>query len=136
MALKQRKPIWFKAVNSRAFVFGEIIFLVLIIFALGKESVRRYEVNKKINNLKKEIVTLESRQAELKNFMSYLESPAFAEKEARLKLGLEKEGESVIIIPENNFLQNVDAEKEGQVAGVTQDAKSLNILNWWNYFFQ
>ena len=136
MAIKRKKPFWVRTLNSKFFLVGEVIIVILIFVALGKETFHRYEVNKKINSLKNEISTLETKHNELNDFIVYLDSPSFQEREARLKLGLQKEGESVIIIPEEESLQNVASSQEGEVEGANDIREISNPTNWWNYFFQ
>jgi cell division protein FtsB len=83
----------------------------------------------KLQSASQTLFSLELKNKELKDKLSEVKSPEFVEKEARDKLGLARDGETVIIIPED---------KLKQVLGSTQkniEAKLPNWLGWWQLFF-
>jgi cell division protein FtsB len=83
----------------------------------------------KLQSASQALFSLELKNKELKDKLSEVKSPEFVEKEARDKLGLAREGETVIIIPDD---------KLKQVLGSTQknvEAKLPNWLGWWQLFF-
>ncbi len=94
---------------------------------------RRSQVNKDVEGFKKEIADLEKQKNELTNLIGYLDTLSFKEKEARLKLGLQKEGEKTIIIT-NPYIET----KKEDVT--TSESKKMsvydNISKWWKYFFK
>lgn len=129
---KTNKKFSFKTfIPSRLFLIIGVVILVIFSVALGKEVVRKYEVNKEINQLKEEVVNLEKRNAELSDLMQFLNTDRFKEEEARTKLGMAKPGEKVVVIP------NVNAEENNEQID-QQTTKQTNLTNpqkWWNYFF-
>ncbi|MBU2235447.1 septum formation initiator family protein [Patescibacteria group bacterium] len=106
--------------------------LVLFSVSLGKEVVRRYEVNKEIQALEKEVEELENQNTELADLIQYLNTNSFREKEARTKLGMAKEGEKVVVIPNIEVV----AETATEAVGVPDNVEELsNPERWFAYFF-
>lgn len=64
---------------------------------------------------------LEVQNTELKRRLEEVKSPEFAEKEARDKLGLIKEGETLVIIPKD---------KIDQVLGIAKKVEEVKLPNW------
>ena len=108
-------------------IFG-VFILVFISVSLAKEIVRRYEVSKEIKELEQEIVTLESRNAELDELIAFFNTEEFLEKEARTRLNLQKPGEQVMIIPDVQM-----AEEQEEKASL--ELSLSNPAHWWNHFF-
>ncbi|MBU0613531.1 septum formation initiator family protein [Patescibacteria group bacterium] len=117
---------------SRLFLIIGIAVLVLFSVSLGKEVVRRYEVNKEIQALEKEVEELENQNTELADLIQYLNTNSFREKEARTKLGMAKEGEKVVVIPNIEVV----AETATEAVGVPDNVEELsNPERWFAYFF-
>ncbi|MEK7141826.1 MAG: septum formation initiator family protein [Patescibacteria group bacterium] len=72
---------------------------------------------------------VEAEHARLQKELEYAQSPEFIEQEARNRLGLAREGESVVILPK---LQITNSKTQ------TKEEKGENIPNWkrwWRLFF-
>ncbi len=65
--------------------------------------------------------SLEVKNKELKNKLEEVKKPSFVEQQARDKLGLAREGETLVIIPD---------EKLNQVLGVTEKKAEIRLPNW------
>lgn len=130
---KKRINFFQRIIHSRIIVIGGIAVLILILLAIGKEIVRRYEINKEISSLGKQISSLEERNLELSNLIEYFHAASYQEKEARLKLGLQKAEESQVIIPSEEL-----SSPEDQAKGETGSEQIIlsNPQKWWNYFFK
>jgi len=105
------------------------IILILISIPLVKNISKRYAINQEVMDLENEIKDLESKNRDFKSFVSYLESDQFVEEQARLKLGLKKPGEDVVVLKE-------DLNASSSIANALNE--NLNISNpqrWWSYFF-
>jgi len=120
-------------------IIGGVI-LVLLIFSLIKEMMSRRQIDQEISTLKNQIITLESENWEVANFINEWESGDQAEKQARIKLGLKKPNEKVVIITR----QSPEDEKNPLVAGETEIVGHIvktkengtpNPVKWWRYFF-
>ena len=59
----------------------------------------------------------------------YLQTDFFVEKEARLKLGLRKPGEQVVVVP-NEIGKLVKISQKGY-----NNANLTNPQKWWHYFW-
>lgn len=114
------------------------IILVLLLVSFVKEIYRSHQVNSEIDDLKQQVIALESENAEFGEFVEYLKTDIYFEEQARLKLGMKQPGEKVIILtqdgqptPEeelnNKIATAIGAKKDGRVIS--------NREKWWFYFF-
>lgn len=108
--------------------------VALVFFATGflRSFLLDYQVRKETADLQKIQTQLEERKLKLLDKLSEIESDAYAEKEARLRLGMAKPGEEVVIIkdlPKANPAE--EAVKEKRTGAVTV----ANPILWWHYFF-
>lgn len=109
-----------------------LVVLAVIIQPIYKNALERHEVDKEVLDLQKQIASLEAGNNDLKKLKVYLESDQFAEKEARLDLGLKKQGEQVAVI------ENIGEKAVSDDLGVVSDFdknKNSNPVKWWNFFF-
>ncbi|OGY41205.1 MAG: hypothetical protein A2Y82_02065 [Candidatus Buchananbacteria bacterium RBG_13_36_9] len=113
---------------SKFFVVFCLFIFIFIIFSLAKGTIKNYKVNSEIEQLKKEIVQLDKQNQEFGQLINYLNSDTFIEQEAKLKLGLKKEGENLVIIPE----KELNVEKKAAM----QEQNLSNPARWWSYFFK
>ncbi len=72
---------------------------------------------------------LEIEHQRLKDELTYSESPLFIEQEARNRLGLAREGEAVILMPNDKFQMT-----NGKAGDETVE-KLPNWKRWWRLFF-
>ncbi len=106
------------------------VFSIALFFSIGENLVKSYEMKGDITKLEDEVKRLEGRNKDLYSLIDFVNTNSFAEEEARLKLGLAKPGESVIVIPENNAVNNQGKDK------VNLAEEEPNARSWWNYFFK
>jgi cell division protein FtsB len=113
-------------------LFLSLVLLVLlsaVLFPLYKNMSNRRTVDKDIEDLRQEIVSMEAGNYDLKKLLTYLESDQFAETEARLNFGLKKKGEEIVIIKEEESFSDKFL-SEDELGG-----QSSNPLKWMKYFF-
>ncbi len=118
-----------------AFVAVTILFFSVTI-SLLKEVFRGHSVTREVADLQAEISSLESENGGLQSLISYLQSPTYAEEEARMKLGLQKPGEQVLAVPGVNA--NTEQEQPGSsvAANSSSDrAPQSNASKWWAFIF-
>lgn len=125
---KRGKKIY-KAILYNAFVFGSIVILSSVIIAFSKDVMRAKKIDSELAALQGDIVKIERKNVELGELIKYFDSASYAEKKARMELGLKKPDEGVIIIPKTNRDEQIMIAKE------TQNQES-NFRRWWNYFFE
>lgn len=104
---------------------------VFFLIAIGREFFQTQQVHRQLSRLRSEVQSEQTRQKQLQGLLSYLSSPTFQERQARLELGLKGEGERVVIVPDNG--QTVI---NGQtVSSSTAEKSTTNPSRWWAYFF-
>ena len=123
-----------RLLRSKLLLSVELLFLVLIGVALGKELVQKYTIEREINQLKEEYANLEKQKVDLEQLVTYFQTDSFQEEEARTKLGLIKPGENVIILPQQNS-------EDRTASSLTTDesvslSQSSNPQRWWSFFFR
>lgn len=106
-----------------------LVILAVIILPIYKNALQRHEVDKEVFDLQQQIASLEAGNNDLKKLKVYLESDQFAEKEARLNLGLKMKGEQVAVI------ENPGAAADNpRPISLLEKNKNSNPVKWWNYF--
>lgn len=118
-----------KIFSSKLFLLAIFVLAIFLVLAAGKAFLKRYQVDKEIKKLETEISKLGESNRQLSDLLQYLNTDFFAEREARLKLGLQKPGEKVVVIPDKGSSMANSSEKE-------YNKKELsNPQKWWRYFF-
>lgn len=120
-------------IASRFFLLMAAAALVIVGIGVSKGIIRYTELQQEISKIERDISKLESKNQELNRLITYLTTPEFKEKAARLQLNLQKPGEHVIIIP------GADGEGDNEISLIVpKDAtktKEANWRQWLNYFF-
>lgn len=84
-----------------------------------------------IRDEQKRLDALKKRHDELTQRLAYVQTPAFVEQEAREKLGMAKEGETVILTDQTMPLPDtVDMHKQ------VSSGDLPNWKRWWRIFFE
>lgn len=130
----REKNFFSKFFNSKLFISAIIVIISVLSFNLFTQSSKSKEVENKIEKIKKDITDMEKENSGLSDLIGYFNSDLFVEKEARIKLGLKKEGESVIIIDNSSSEQKIDNPIAADTSPLTKEKKS-NLSLWWDYFF-
>ena len=117
-----------KIISSRITLLGLFFILILIIYALIKNSGREEIVSNNTAKLSQEIQAIEKENRELAELIKYFSSSEFVDKEAREKLNMIKPGEKVVVVPQENNSEDWENENEKN-----------NLSNWrlWiKYLFE
>lgn len=135
-----RKSFFRRLLDSKALLIGETIIAVLILTALGREFAEQYSIRQEVRALEEERSSLQERTQELSSLVQYFESDFYRESEARTKFGLQKEGESEIVVPSVAAVETQQSGLSQNVASETSTANTTgqdttNPRRWWNYFF-
>lgn len=120
--------------TSKPVILIEVGVLVFFAFNLGEEMLKKRAIEAEIKKLEQEISKLENNKNELGELLGYIQTDAFVTSEAREKLSLVPEGESVLLIPDADKVSDAPgaAQAAGLVAGAAQGG---NAVRWWKYFF-
>lgn len=107
-----------------------LLLLALITVAsitqLSREAMRRHAINAQIRKIEQDMSNLKNKRFELNRIISYLQSDAYIEEEARKKLNLRRPGEAVYVVPD----VKQRADDVGNQAGSMTAAQE-----WIHYFF-
>ena len=82
-----------------------IVIGLFIIYGSSRNIIELWQQKQRVWKIQKEVKELEIEEAELKKKLEYYRSDEYVEKVAREKLLLQKEGETVILLPQG---QNQD----------------------------
>lgn len=109
--------------------FAIILAAVWVGVSLAREILRNRTIDMEIKRIESEARSLEVKNLEVLDLVKQFEDADFLEKEARLKLGLQKEGEKVVVINKSGQGLEIDGQKNAWI-------NTSNPARWWNYFFK
>lgn len=132
-----------RLLQLRVFLIVNLVILFFLSLSFGREWVRNASIEGQINDLQQEKATLESRNVELLSLGATIQTQYYLETEGRLKYGLRKPGEELVIVTPEDSAQTapteattdgtVNATGDGQVASAVPVVG--NAKRWWDYFF-
>ena len=115
-------------IRSKPFLITAVFVLIYLLVILSRVVWQNYQVNLQVVLLENQVQTLKESNDELKAKILYYQTPSYLEKEARSKLGLQKPGEEVVIVPSAKPKQTTAPQKETQ-------KNQPNWQTWWEFFF-
>ncbi len=119
-----------KETRKQVLILLRLLGLIgLIIFPSFKKGQKGNELKSEIDEIKEEIAKYEKTNSDLKDLLIYLESDQAAEEKARLNLGLQKEGEKVVVIKRMMKENNLELESKKEEENLS------NPRRWLKYFF-
>ena len=130
MRSRQKNQWW---LAKRGLFLVNLAIFVLISWGLAGEYVRHRRLTVEIIRLQTEAERLESRNFEAVKLGQHFAADEAMEREARLKLGLRKPGESVIIVKDVK-VASLPTESMSE-SGLGPEKSGNNFSLWWNYFF-
>lgn len=110
------------------------IIIAFMVLSVGKLAVKRYNIEREIKAHEKEVLSQEVRQQELLEILKYVQSPTYAEEQARLKFGLAKPGEKLAVVSEGSGAEENNLERT-PAGPSTGGGPQANYDKWWRYFF-
>lgn len=111
-------------------VLGVIVF-IFIVYSFAVRIFTAFKAGDRLTEAANRLHKLEVQNKELKAQLEEVSSPDYIEKQARDKLGLAKEGEVVMVIPEEKIKQVLGAKKD-----VQEEERLPNWLGWVRLFFK
>ena len=132
MTEERKTKIW--AYLSKLLTYGLIIY---IFYLLGHSIWLNWTLKREIDQIKKDIVQIEEKNQNFENLILYYQSDSFKELEAREKLGLKKEDETVVSVPVKKYDSTISSEEEKiNLLSKKPVVKIANWRAWWSYFFE
>jgi len=125
---RKNKLILPDLIFSKFFLIFCVALFLAILFGLANGTIKNYKVDTEIQDLQNEIKALEGQNQEFDQLINYLKSESFIEQEAKLKLGLKKPGENMVVIPQTDTGNNSNGDEKNE--------QLSNPTKWWIYFFK
>jgi|GEM_PF-2061014 cell division protein FtsB len=116
-------------VSWKWFVIISTIALVFFLFAFGREYISNIQIQNEIEQLVELKDQQEQTRLETMDLISQLSSEYYLEQEGRIKQGLGRDGEVVVIIQDDINSAGTDDDFS------TKDSKISNVIYWFYYFF-
>lgn len=104
--------------------------ILLLGLNLAKDISHAREIKSQIDEQKAKVAKIESENAKLEAELLRTQSADFIEKQVRDKLGLGREGEAVVVLPEPEILKKLAPELNREV----QTLPDPNWLRWVRLF--
>ncbi len=130
-----------KVFKWRFFFVINLFVILLLSLTLGREIYRSHDIQSEIDALQSQADDLVARNIAMSELGTAMQTKSFIEREARLKLGLKKPGETVIVIKEDGKTVGEDelANTSDPLNLVIDSGEVVdNVANsrkWWYYFF-
>jgi len=131
--IEQKIPEKQKKIKNKLAAAALVIILIFSLISLIRNYQNNLRINQEIVTLEQEANKIERDNLELTELIKYLNSTAHIEEKARIDLGLKKEGETAVVIPDlqNNF----PTLNPGHDNPENNIDSNFNPKKWWNYFF-
>ncbi|OGM15733.1 hypothetical protein A2V56_02235 [Candidatus Woesebacteria bacterium RBG_19FT_COMBO_42_9] len=115
--------------KSLKYVF--IILVVILTISLIRNIIKISQAGKRIDEARVKVRELKEENLKLENRLDEVQSEAYIEKELRDKLGLAKEGETILVLPDEQTLRAL-APRSQEEQEVLPDA---SWKKWMKLFF-
>jgi cell division protein FtsB len=121
--------------SKAAFWIG-LLFILYMFAILTNETGRNYQLRSKSDELEQEIAQMQSQIEELGYKVTYYRTESYQDRLAREKLGLQKPGESVVIVKkESNQVVEVPAENIKLQDKDEYEASKSHWQQWREFLF-
>lgn len=109
------RPSFFQAPLMRHITrWGFLLLAVLLTISLVRNIIKSQAADNKIEEAKTKLEALKKENQELANKLESVNSDEYIEKQARDKLGLVKEGEMVIVLPDEEEIKGLIPESNSE----------------------
>lgn len=130
--------------SPKTFFVVFLLILIALSVPLIKNIGNRRRINLEIKNLEAEIELTDNKNNDLNKLIAYLESDQYLEEQARLNMGLKKDGEEVVVLKGLNKADGKQLASDStagdspfSIPGLEQNLKSnidSNPAKWLRYF--
>lgn len=128
-----------RLIRWRLFVVVNLVIVLLLGLSLGREVVRNKTIAAEIQDLENEAASLAARNVEISELRTAMQSESFIEREARLKLGMQLPGETVVVITDTEVSATTSDDPNDPLGFVIDETTRFdsvaNTTKWWYYFF-
>ncbi len=127
--MMQERKSFFSRYRLKFLLAIFLVLTALIGVRLAGEWRKRQEIQDEVGRLEEEAKRLENRNLEILELSKELTSEEFLEREARLKLGLQKPGETVAVVGVGSGTEEPVVKRE------VNASRKGNAKRWYYYFF-
>lgn len=140
---KTSSSFFSRLLHTRWFYIVNLLLILIVVISFTRELIHGHDIAKQIQALQKQSQQLQAQHLAIADLKNAVQTEIFVEQEARLKLGLKKPGENVVIV-KNEFTPHQSETISGGVKNLaeetgesnTQEKTPLaNSTKWWYYFF-
>ncbi len=120
--------------HSKWFTVIALIVAGFLVISFLKIEPALVATNKELNNLDKKIAEVKRSASELERLGDYLNSDAYFERQARLKLNYKKPDEKVVYVYQKTQDSSVEAVNNVVRPSKIFESKYIkNLKSWWEY---
>ncbi|MBU1705805.1 septum formation initiator family protein, partial [Patescibacteria group bacterium] len=114
------------------------LVLAFLGIIFGREFIRTREIQQDIDLLQNRADELAARNLQIMELSTAFQTESFIEREARLKLGLKRAGEEVVVIQSGNqAINQPNTFQDPKLVLAEQELAAVdNPTKWWYYFFE
>ncbi len=134
--MSRERSIRMNAYTRWSFVFAAgAVVLVLLGISSARETYQGWKVEQEIQGLRAQVEALEGRKLRLGQLLTQLQSPDTLDKEARLRLGLQKPGEQIFVLGQPANARTINTPTLGVASDAELVETTSNPHKWMRYFF-
>lgn len=111
--------------------FGLIVVLLVVIFSLVRSLLGYLKLDDRFLLAENEVKKLEEENSSLGTTLYEEDKDFVMEKELRESLGFSREGEVVVVLPDDLVNKTIEERKQEE----TREEQLPNWKKWWNLFF-
>lgn len=138
-----RTPVLLRLLELRLLTVALLLLIWFLAVSFGREMIRSRSIARDVAALEAEAASLQAKHLEITRLADTFQTEAFIEREGRLKLGLKKPGEEVVVIHEGmpsprpqEGANDLPASSDPSLSEEPASAAVLsNPEKWWIYFF-
>ena len=129
-----------RMIRWRFLIVLNIFVITFLGISFGREVIRNHSIGSEITRLQEQADSLATQNIEISELKTAIQTESYIEREARLKLGMKKPGETVYIIQEQTKdktqMENTDNPNDPLGLVDSEQVKAVaNPTKWWYYFF-
>ena len=111
------------------------VLVIYMVVSTCQALWQSYQLNKELAALREKNIELRLHNRYLQNLIAYRRTDAFKDKEARSKLNYQKQGEVVLVIPEDDLQRFSEGNVRMREEAKAQSRPLTNPEKWWQLFF-
>ncbi len=140
--MARNDPFLRRLFQWRLFFVVNVLLILFLGVTFGRDILKTHEIQKEINDLQTQAGSLQAKNLSISELQTAIQTESYIEREARLKLGMKKPGEQVVVFTstpepeptESDSLEN-PSDPLNLVIDQEEPVKVKNPTKWWYYFF-